>query len=121
MANNKQWGDFKGVTLKAHKNKYYQGKGFEYKISDAKTFFLKKFKEWINSQEIRDLLAQPDRQLKVGLKRNVDDRDPHNEKELMEITFFVGHNQSPKPEYRKPIPPAETYQPDPDLDDEVPF
>ena len=32
MANNKQWGDFKGITLKAYENRYYKGTGISWKI-----------------------------------------------------------------------------------------
>ena len=121
MANNKQWGDFKGITLKAYTNKYYNGKGYQYKISDAKTFFLDKFGKWLKSSEIQNLLKDPNRKLKVGVKQFHDDKDLHNVKEGIEKTFYVGHNQSPTPQYQKPIPPVHNYQPDPELDDEVPF
>lgn len=121
MANNKQWGDFEGITLKAYESNYYKGKGFRWKISDAKTFFLDKFGKWLRSSKIQELLKDPTRKLKVGCKEFEDDRDINNIKKGIEITFFVGHNQSPTQQYQKPIPPVQQYQPDPELDDEVPF
>lgn len=121
MANNKQWGDFKGITIKAHENKYYKNKGFKWKISDAKTFFLDKLGPWLRSTEIQELLKDPSRKLSVGCKEFVNEDDPRNIKKGLEFTIYVGHKQSPLPQYQKPIPPVQNYQPDPDLDDEVPF
>ena len=80
-----------------------------------------RFGKWLKSTEIQQLLKDPTRKLSVGCKEFEDDRDINNVKKGLEITFYIGHNQSPKPQFQKPIPPVQQYQPNPELDDDIPF
>lgn len=120
MANNSKYGKFIGKTLKAFKNKYHKQGSFEYKISDAKKFFLDDFSKWLRSTEVNEALKQG-RPLKFGAKRTFNDDNPSDPKEYLELTFYVGHTSSPPMQDRGAPPPVNNYQPDPDLDDDVPF
>lgn len=122
--NKKQYGKFLGVTLRAFKNNYAKPGSYEYKIKDAKKYFLEDVNKFLNSNEVRDELAKG-RPLSIGFRTTTDDRNINAPVEKMEMTLYVGQMPQPRQQYQpQQTQQKESYEPsiaDKDMDDDIPF
>lgn len=117
MQNNKS---FVGISFNIPKNKYMQkDSSYEYKLSNAKKFFLTELGNWIRSADVQNGLKNG-KVLKVGARR----KDKENQKtlehyEVLEFCVYLGDDKVPqRGGYNSP--PQKAYQaPKDDLDDNL--